>query len=257
MGDTSTTATPQRLAKRIAAAGLCSRRDAEAWIVDGRVKVDGTLVTDCATQVTRHNSIAIDDNPLPAIARPSLWCYHKPRGLIVSHKDERGRPSIFATLQASHPQLPRLVSVGRLDLDSEGLMLLTNNGALARHLELPATGWIRKYRLRVHATQQAHPLAKVCARLGKGMTIDGIRYHPASASIDRQTNSNAWLTIALRTGKNRELRRMMAHFGYEIARLIRVSFGPFILGKLAAGDISEIPTKVLRAHLPHQLLQAE
>ncbi|MCG8623007.1 MAG: rRNA pseudouridine synthase [Proteobacteria bacterium] len=253
----------QRLAKRIAAAGLCSRRGAEVLIKQGRVKLDGITTTDCATNVTAAQEVMVDGVVLSPMARPRLWCYHKPRGLIVSHKDDQGRPTIFASLEESHPHLPRLISVGRLDLDSEGLMLLTNNGDLARYLELPSTGWVRKYRLRVRAKQaKATPLTEVCQQLGagEGITIDGIKYRPITASIDtphkKTGGSNVWLTIALVEGKNREIRRVMAHFGYAVSRLLRLSFGPFHLGKLNTGEITEVQATRLKTHLPASLLSA-
>lgn len=253
----------QRLAKRIAAAGLCSRRQAEVLINQGKVKVDGCTITDCATNVTAAQEIVVDGVVLSPVARPRLWCYHKPRGLIVSHKDDQGRPTIFAHLQESHPQLPRLISVGRLDLDSEGLMLLTNNGDLARHLELPSTGWIRKYRLRAWAQQsKAMPLSDVCQQLGmkQGISVDGIKYRPITATIDtphkKTGGRNVWLTIALHEGKNREIRRVMAHFGYAVSRLLRLSFGPFHLGKLNPGEITEVQPARLKTHLPASLLSA-
>ena len=248
--------TAQRLAKRIAAAGVCSRRAAEGLITAGRVAVDGVVVRECATKVTDSQPIAVDGKPLPKQPRPRLWCYHKPRGLVVSHRDNQNRPTMFARLQAHHPHLPRLISVGRLDLDSEGLILLTNTGSLARHLELPSSGWLRTYRLRVYATQpKATPLPEVCQMVaGKsGITIDGMHYRPISARIDypsKTGGSNVWLTIGLHEGKNREIRRVMAHFGYATSRLIRVGFGGFRLGKLAAGEISEVSAARLKPHLP-------
>ncbi|MEC8728794.1 MAG: pseudouridine synthase [Pseudomonadota bacterium] len=237
---------PERLAKRMAGAGLCSRREAETWITAGRVKIDGQLQLTPAITVTGDQRIEVEGKPLPVIDTPRLWRYYKPRGLVVSHKDEKDRNNIFDTLKTEHgDKLPRLISVGRLDLDSEGLILLTNNGLLARYLELPATGWTRKYRVRVHGQVKAEHLNE----MGKGITVDGIRYRPVIASLDRQTNSNAWINIALKEGKNREIRRLMQHFGYQVSRLIRISFGPFTLNKLEEGDIAEVKPAILRDQL--------
>lgn len=242
--DTATA--PERLAKRMAGAGLCSRREAETWINAGRVKVDGQLQLTPAITVTGDQRIEVDGKPLPMIDTPRLWRYYKPRGLVVSHKDEKERDNIFDTLKQQYgDNLPRLISVGRLDLDSEGLILLTNNGLLARYLELPATGWIRKYRVRVHGQVKAEHLIE----LGRGITVDGMKYRPVIASLDRQTNSNAWVDIALKEGKNREIRRLMEHFGYQVSRLIRTSFGPFTLNKLEDGDIAEVRPAILRDQL--------
>ena len=237
---------PERLAKRMAGAGLCSRREAETWINAGRVKVDGQLQLTPAITVTGDQQIEVDGKLLPMIDTPRLWRYYKPRGLVVSHKDEKDRDNIFDTLKQQYgDNLPRLISVGRLDLDSEGLILLTNNGLLARYLELPATGWTRKYRVRVHGQVKAEHLKE----LGRGITVDGVKYRPVIASLDRQTNSNAWVDIALKEGKNREIRRLMEHFGYQVSRLIRTSFGPFTLNKLGDGDIAEVRPAILRDQL--------
>lgn len=233
---------PERLAKRMAAAGLCSRRDAEKWIEDGRVSINGSLHTSPAHNVTAEDEIRVDGKPIPRVETPRLWRYYKPRGLIVSHRDEQGRDSIFDTLP---DDMPRVVSVGRLDLDSEGLILLTNNGALARHLELPATGWSRKYRVRVHGRVDPSLLAG----LADGVTIEGVRYQGIKAELDRQGTSNAWLTMVLKEGKNREIRRVIEHLGYRVSRLIRVSYGPFTLNALDDGEIEEIRPAVLRDQL--------
>ena len=241
-----TSSAPERLAKRMAGAGLCSRRQAETWITEGRVKIDGQLQLTPAITVTSDQKIEVDGNILPVIERPRLWRYYKPRGLVVSHRDEKDRDNIFDTLSAEHgDRLPRLISVGRLDLDSEGLILLTNNGLLARYLELPATGWTRKYRVRMHGQVKAEHLNE----LGRGITVEGVKYRPVIASLDRQTNSNAWINIALKEGKNREIRKLMQHFGYQVSRLIRISFGPFTLNKLEDGDIAEVRPAILRDQL--------
>jgi 23S rRNA pseudouridine2605 synthase len=232
----------QRIAKVMARAGLCSRRDAERWIAEGRVAVDGAVLTSPAVTVTADSDIRVDGKPLPEPERARLWRYHKPAGLVTTHRDERGRPTVFAALPA---ELPRLVSVGRLDFNSEGLLLLTNDGALARRLELPATGWVRRYRVRVHGIVDPERLAP----LARGITIDGVAYGPIRAALDRQQGANAWLTLALREGKNREVRRVLEHLGYPVTRLIRLAYGPFQLGHLAKGAIEEVPKKVLAEQL--------
>src|SRR6195256_6377702 len=195
---------PQRIAKVLARAGLCSRRDAERWIAEGRVAVDGTVLTTPAVTVTPDSNIRVDGKPLPQPERARLWRYHKPAGLVTTHRDEKGRPTVFAALPAG---LPRLISIGRLDLNSEGLLLLTNDGALARRLELPATGWVRRYRVRVHGAVEPDRLAA----LARGIRIDGIAYDPIRAQLDRQQGDNAWLTLSLAEGKNREIRRGPEH----------------------------------------------
>ena len=233
---------PQRIAKVLARAGLCSRRDAERWIVEGRVAVDGTVLTSPAVTVTDDSDIRVDGKPLAAPQRPRLWRYHKPAGLVTTHRDEKGRRTVFGALPAG---LPRLISVGRLDLNSEGLLLLTNDGALARRLELPATGWARRYKARVHGIVDAARLAA----LVHGITIDGFAYGPIRARLERQQGSNAWITLSLQEGKNREVRRVLEHLGYPVTRLIRLAYGPFQLGHLARGMIEEIPGKVLQEQL--------
>ena len=233
---------PQRIAKAMARAGLCSRRDAERWIVEGRVSVDGTVLTSPGVTVTAGNDIRVDGKPLPEPERARLWRYHKPTGLVTTHRDERGRATVFGALPA---ELPRLVSIGRLDLNSEGLLLLTNDGALARRLELPATGWVRRYRVRVHGLVDPARLAS----LARGVTVDGVAYGPIRAQLDRQQGANAWVTLSLHEGKNREVRRVLEHIGYQVTRLIRVAYGPFQLGHLARGAVEEVPRKVLQEQL--------
>lgn len=232
----------ERIAKVMARAGLCSRRDAEAWILDGRVRVDGKVLETPALCVTRHNRIMIDGKLLPQAEATRLWLYYKPRGLVTTHKDELGRQTIFQTLP---PELPRVISVGRLDLNSEGLLLLTNDGELARHLELPSTGWVRRYRVRLHGHVDGAELAK----LGHGITIDGIHYGSITASLDRQQGDNAWLTVSLQEGKNRELRRVFEFLGWPVSRLIRTSYGPFQLGTLEPGGIKIVAPKILNDQL--------
>ena len=233
---------PQRIAKVLARAGLCSRRDAERWIAEGRVAVDGTVLTSPAVTVTDDNDIRVDGKPLPMPERVRLWRYHKPAGLVTTHRDEKGRATVFGALPAG---LPRLISIGRLDLNSEGLLLLTNDGALARRLELPSTGWVRRYKVRVHGIVDSARLAT----LVRGITIDRVAYGPIRARLERQQGSNAWITLSLQEGKNREVRRVLEHLGYPVTRLIRLAYGPFQLGHLARGMIEEVPGKVLREQL--------
>jgi 23S rRNA pseudouridine2605 synthase len=232
----------ERIAKVLARAGVCSRRDAERWIAEGRVMVDGAVLTTPAVAVTAANEIRVDGKPLAAPERTRLWRYHKPPGLVTSHRDEKGRPTVFGALPEG---LPRLISVGRLDLNSEGLLLLTNDGALARRLELPSTGWLRRYRVRVHGAIAPERLAA----LEKGIVIDGVSYGPIRAEFERQQGSNAWVALALREGKNREVRRVLEYLGVQVTRLIRLSYGPFQLGNLARGAIAEVSGKVLNEQL--------
>jgi len=237
-----TGAPAERIAKLLARVGLCSRRDAERWIAAGRVSVDGHILTTPAVTVTAANDVRVDGTPLPTPDRPRLWRYHKPAGLDTTHRDEKGRPTVFAALPE---EMPRVISVGRLDLASEGLLLLTNDGALARRLELPATGWIRRYKVRVHGEVDPDCLASV----ESGVTIDGVAYGPIRAALERRQGSNAWIALALREGKNREVRRVLEHLGLPVTRLIRLSFGPFQLGNLARGEVAEVPRKVLAEQL--------
>ncbi len=232
----------ERIAKRLARAGLCSRRDAERWIAEGRVAVDGETLTSPAVTVGENSRIVVDGKLLPDAERTRLWRYHKPAGLVTSHKDPQGRPTVFDHLP---DDVPRVISVGRLDLNSEGLLLLTNDGALARRLELPATGWVRRYRVRVHGEPDAGRLAA----LERGVTVDGLAYGPIKAVLDRQQGSNAWLTISLKEGKNREVRKVMEHLGWTVTRLIRIAYGPFQLGLLEPGQVDEVPARVLKEQL--------
>lgn len=235
-------AAPMRVARALARAGVASRRAAEAMIAAGRVAVNGRVIDSPALNVGPADRIAVDGKPLAAPAPARMWRYHKPRGLVTTARDEKGRPTVFDALP---PELGRVVSVGRLDLNSEGLLLLTNDGALKRRLELPATGWLRKYRVRVHG--QPDPAA--LAPLEAGMTVEGERFRPMTARIDRQQGANAWLTIGLREGRNREIRRALDALGFPVARLIRVSYGPFQLGDLAPGAVAAVPGRVLRDQL--------
>jgi 23S rRNA pseudouridine2605 synthase len=242
MADKETTPAGERIAKRIARAGLCSRRDAERWIADGRVAVDGEVLTSPAFTVTAASRITVDGQPLPDAEAPRLFRLHKPTGVLTAARDPDGRKTIADLIPA---ELPRLMPVGRLDLNSEGLLLLTNDGGLKRRLELPATGWQRRYRVRVHGAVDE---AKLDA-LKRGITIEGFDYGPIEAVLERTVGSNAWLQVALREGKNREIRKVMEHFGWPVSRLIRVSFGPFQLGNLDKGGIEEIKGKVLKEQL--------
>ena len=232
----------ERIAKVIARAGVCSRRDAEKLIAEGRVSLNGERVTTPAIAISPHALITIDGEPIPERQTARLWRYHKPAGLVTSHRDPAGRPTVFSHLP---PHLPRVVSVGRLDINSEGLMLLTNDGELARMLELPAQGWVRRYRVRIFGRVNQSDLD----RLTKGVTIEGTRYGPVSAELERAKGVYAWANIALREGKNREVKRLMEHLGLKVARLIRISFGPFQLGHLRSGEVDEIPSKVWREQL--------
>jgi len=240
----------ERIAKRLARAGLCSRRDAERWIEEGRVAVDGKVLKTPAFLVTDDSLIVVDGKPLAAADRTRLWRYNKPAGLVTSHKDPQGRTTVFERL----PQdMPRVISVGRLDLNSEGLLLLTNDGELARRLELPSTGWLRRYRVRVHGAPEPAALAA----LEKGITVDGVTYGSIKAVLDRQQGSNAWLTVGLKEGKNREIRKVMEHLGWSVSRLIRIAYGPFQLGLLPEGDVEEVPTKALKEQLGSKGAEAD
>jgi len=237
----------ERIAKVMARAGLCSRREAEAWIAAGRVAVNGAVIASPALDVSARDRVSVDGKPLPQRERTRLFLYHKPRGLLTSHADARGRATIFAALPKG---LPRLISVGRLDLNTEGLLLLTNDGGLARTLELPATGWLRRYRVRAHGRVRQEDLDK----LRDGVTIDRIRYGSIEARLEREQGSNSWLTFAMREGKNREVKNVLGHLGLAVNRLIRVSFGPFQLGDLGEGAIEEVRTRVLRDQLSERIV---
>ena len=231
----------ERIAKIMAHAGCCSRRDAEKWIAAGRVSVNGQVISTPVTLVDENDTITVDGKPIGGKQPARLWCYHKPTGLVTTHKDPAGRPTVFDNLPKG---LPRVVSVGRLDLNSEGLLLLTTDGELARSLELPSKGWKRKYRVRIHGKM----MPDVIAKLQKGVTIDGVRYAPTLIEIEpnQAQGSNQWILVTLTEGKNREIRKIMAHFGFDVSRLIRVAYGPFQLGNLPAGEVREVPAKVIK-----------
>jgi len=241
----------ERIAKVIARAGLASRREAETWIAAGRVAVNGTIIRSPALAVTASDRIMVDGEPLRARERTRLFLYHKPRGLVTTHSDPEGRPTLFRALPCG---LPRLISIGRLDINTEGLLLLTNDGGLARVLELPATGWLRRYRVRAlgRVTQEA------LDRLRNGLTVKGVHYRPIEATLDHEGGANVWLTVSIREGKNREVRNVMETLGLKVNRLIRVAFGPFELSELKNGKLREVPTEELRAKLgPEIAAQAE
>ena len=248
--DTHTTEDLQgeRIAKIIARSGLCSRRDAEKLIAEGRVTVNGALLASPAVNVTFRDRIAVDGKPLSTPEEARLWRYHKPKARVTTHRDPQGRPTVFDALP---PEMPRVISIGRLDFNTEGLLLLTNDGALARHLEAPSTGWLRRYRVRVHGQVEQSALDALAA----GVEIEGVRYGPIEAKLDRAQSSNSWLTLALREGKNREVRRIMEHLGVQVTRLIRVSFGPFILGELEPGAVAEVKRRILADQLGDEMAQ--
>ncbi len=232
----------ERIAKIIARSGICSRRDAEKLILEGKVTVDGKLIDSPALNVGEENVITVNGKVIGAKETTRLWRYHKPKGLITSHKDPKGRPTVFDSLPK---YLPRVISVGRLDFNTEGLLLLTNDGELSRKMELPANAWTRRYRVRVHGKIDEKKLSS----LKKGITIEGIRYGEIIATIEKIQGTNAWLNVAITEGKNREVRKVMKALELEVTRLIRVSYGPFHLGNLASGEVSEVSTKVLKDQL--------
>lgn len=233
---------PERIAKVLARAGVCSRRDAERLIAAGKVMVDGVVLTSPAINVTPQNQIAVDGKPIAKAEATRLWLFYKPRGVLTTTKDAAGRPTVFSLMP---PELPRMIAVGRLDFNSEGLLLLTNDGELARKLELPSTGWTRRYRVRVFGK----PDQKKLDRLADGITVDGVAYGPIEAAFERQKGDNAWLVATLREGKNREIRNVLGALGLKVSRLIRVSYGPFQLGKMEEGHLRELPAKTLREQL--------
>lgn len=226
----------ERIAKIIAAAGACSRRDAERWIAAGRVRVNGAVLETPAFLAGATDVILVDGKPLNPKPAVRVWLYHKPVGVMTTHKDPGGRPTVFDNLPAA---MPRVVSVGRLDLNSEGLLVLTNSGALARQMELPSSQLKRTYRARVHGVVTA----EVIGHLRKGVKADGIHYAPCGVRVEKGQGTNTWLTLTLTEGKNREIRKLMAFFGLSVTRLIRVGYGPYELGDLPRGAVREAPVQ--------------
>ncbi len=241
MNTNSSSETPKgdRIAKVLARAGIASRREAERMIEAGRVRVNGEQILSPALNVTEADEITLDGNPVSEPEPPRMWLYHKPTGLVSTDRDEKDRGTIYDDLP---DDMPRVMSIGRLDLNSEGLLLLTNDGGIKRKLELPATGWLRRYRARVNG----RPTDEMLEPLRQGITVDGERFQPMTVTLDRQQGANAWLTIGLREGKNREIRRAMDHVGLSVNRLIRISYGPFQLGELKSGGVEEIRRKIVR-----------
>lgn len=240
--------TPERIAKRMARAGLCSRREAEVWISAGRVKVNGKPLDTPAFTVTSSDRIEVDGKLLGQRERTRLWLFNKPGGTVTTNRDPDGRKTVFELLPEN---LPRLMTVGRLDINTEGLLLMTNDGGLARVLELPSTGWLRRYRVRVHGKVDETALA----RLQDGIAVDGVLYGAINAELEHVQGSNSWLSVSLREGKNREIKKVMAALGLEVTRLIRISFGPFQLGDLPTGIIREIRSRTLREQLGEKLVE--
>lgn len=234
--------TSERIARRLARAGVASRRVAETMIAEGRVAVNGQVIDSPALNVTATDRVTLDGKPVAAPEPTRLWRYHKPAGLVTSERDEQGRDTVFSRLPAD---MPRVLSIGRLDLNSEGLLLLTNDGALKRRLELPSTGWLRKYRVRAHGTADDTTFEP----LRRGITVEGETFQPMRVELDRQQGANIWVTISIREGKNREIRRALQAIGLTVNRLIRTAYGPFQLGELAAGAVEEVRPKILRDQL--------
>lgn len=229
----------ERIAKFLARAGLCSRRDAERLIGEGRVKLNGKTLDTPAVKVTAKDKVTVDGRPIGVAEPTRLWRYHKPSGLVTTHRDPAGRPTVFERLPED---LPRVISVGRLDLTSEGLLLLTNDGALARQLELPANGWLRRYRARAFGRVTQEELDA----LREGIIVDGVRYGAIEAQLESAKGANSWIALSISEGKNREVRRVLEALGLKVNRLIRIGYGPFQLGTLAPGAVEEISGKVLR-----------
>lgn len=234
----------ERIAKRLARLGVASRREAERMIEAGRIKVNDKIIKSPALNVTESDIIFVDGKVMGEPEETRLWRYHKAAGTITSNKDPEGRPTIFEKLP---PELPRVVTVGRLDFNTEGLLLLTNDGELARHLELPQNAWLRHYRVRVYGAVDEKKLKK----LESGVTIDGVNYGSIKAELEKEKmeGTNKWLAVTIKEGKNREIRKVMDHLGLKVTRLIRVSFGPFQLSKLPRGGIEEVPRRFLREQL--------
>lgn len=239
---------PERIAKLLARAGIASRRDVERMIVEGRVKLNGQVLESPAINVSLADNIEVDGEPVKGIERTRLWLYHKPAGLVTTNSDPEGRPTVFDNLPEG---LPRVMSIGRLDINTEGLLLLTNDGGLARVLELPTTGWLRRYRVRAHGSITQPKLDA----LKDGIAVDGVLYGGIEATLDREQGSNVWLTMGLREGKNREIKNVLGALGLEVSRLIRISYGPFQLGNLKEGAALEVRSRMLRDQLGARLIE--
>ncbi|NVJ92774.1 MAG: rRNA pseudouridine synthase [Methylocystaceae bacterium] len=238
MSDDTLTLKGDRIAKVMARAGVCSRREAERMIAEGRVSVDGQVIDSPALNVLPSNIVVVDGKALPDKQPPRMWKFHKARGLITTNSDPEGRPTVFDQLPKN---MPRMISVGRLDFNTEGLLLLTNDGELARYLEKPANAMVRRYRVRVHGRVNEDDLAA----LKEGPVIEGVQYGSVEAILDVQKGANAWINLSIREGKNREVRRIMESLGYDVTRLIRTDYGPIQLGKLPRGEMEEVPRKAL------------
>ncbi|MBW9051613.1 pseudouridine synthase [Rhizobium mesosinicum] len=238
----------ERISKVMARAGVASRRDIERMIMDGRVTLNGKLLDTPVVNVTLEDKIEVDGVPIRGIERTRLWLYHKPPGLVTTNSDPEGRPTVFDNLPE---ELPRVMSIGRLDINTEGLLLLTNDGGLARALELPTTGWLRRYRVRAHGDIDQDALDK----LKDGIAVDGVLYGSIDATLDRTQGSNVWITMGLREGKNREIKNVLGALGLEVNRLIRISYGPFQLGELPEGEVIEVRGRTLRDQLGPRLIE--
>ena len=232
----------ERIAKRLSRSGICSRREAERWLADGRVTVDGEQISKPATLVTDQSIITVDGKRIAQPEQPKLWRYHKPRGVLSTNSDPENRPTVFDHLPKN---LPRVMLVGRLDFNSEGLLLLTNDGELARSLELPSTGWIRQYRVRAYGPLDESRLVS----LAGGITVDGIKYQGIQAQLDKRQGDNSWITVSLQEGKNREIRKVMEYIGLRVNRLIRIAYGPFQLGELHRDAVREVSAHDLRKQI--------
>lgn len=249
-GSTNDRQNGDRIAKVIARAGLCSRRTAETWIAEGRVSVNGKVIDSPAVNISEKDRVRVDGQPLGEREATRVWLYHKPAGLVVSESDPEGRPTVFSAFEEAG--LPRVLTVGRLDINTEGLLLLTNEGGLKRALELPSTGWARRYRVRAYGRITQEKLDE----LKDGITIDKVHYGPIEAKLERQQGSNVWLIVSLREGKNREVKNVLSAFGLDVNRLIRLSYGPFQLNEMKPGEIQAVKTRVLKDQLGQKLAEA-